>query len=106
MWQVFAFTVLIEPLVVALFYRRRWYVMAPVAFVATALTHLTMHRVLPAYIQDLHTMILVGEVGALLFEALAFYIFDSEHRIGLAMMASAAANTASFLLGIAILPIF
>lgn len=106
MWKAFTLTVLVEPVVVALFYRDRWQMMALVAFTATALTHLAMHLVLPAYIPDIDTRILVGEIGALLLEALAYWAVDPRHRIGLALMASAAANTASFLLGIALLPIF
>lgn len=106
MWQAFVLTVFVEPIAVAFFYRDRWPIMALVAFIATAMTHLAMHRLLPIYIHDLDTFLLVGEAGALLLEALAFWLFDPEHRLGLALMASAVANTASFLLGIALLPLF
>lgn len=104
MWKAFTLTVLVEPVMIAFFYRDRWAIMALVAFVATASTHLAMHWVLPSYIADIDTRLFVGEIGALLLEALAYWAFDPRHRAGLALMASASANTASFLFGIALLP--
>jgi hypothetical protein len=43
---------------------------------------------------------IIGETAALLLEALAYFRFDRQRRLGHALVVSAIANTASFSLGL------
>lgn len=75
--------------------------MMAVCAVATAATNLTMHLVLPGWVGSYGGWLLAGESLALFGEALAYGLASREHAWPRAMIASALANTASFLAGLA-----
>lgn len=91
-------TLALEVPIVALFYRREWRRMAVVAAVATTITNLLMNLVLFGRVPYL-VYLGAGEVGATLVEAAAYFVASRDRGLGLALLASALANAASFAAG-------
>lgn len=95
-----AVTVAVEsPCVAAVYPGERWK-MAGVCAVATSVTNLSMNLLLPRWLGVGATFLLVGEIGALLVEALAYALIRKPRDPGRALVASAIANAASFTLGL------
>ena len=99
-----AVTVAIEcPIVAAVFPGQRLR-MAAVCAVATAATNLFMNLLLRRWLGAGLTHLLVGELSALVLEALAYVIFCRPREVGRALVASALANGASFSAGFLVWP--
>jgi hypothetical protein len=95
-----AVTVLTEaPCVAAVYPGERWK-MAGVCALATSATNLAMNLLLPRWLGVGLTFLLVGELGALVIEALVYAIVRRPRDVGRALVASALANGASFALGL------
>lgn len=99
----YALTLALEVPVVAAFFpgqRRR---MAVACAAATTVTHLTMHFVLPRLVSSYGQFILVGEVGALVVEAVVYWLASQPREAGRALAASAVANLLSYGAGLYLL---
>lgn len=95
-----AVTVGIEtPCVASVYPGRRWR-MALACAVATSVTNLAMNLLLPSVLGSGPTFVLVGELGALVLEAAAYWAIDRAHDPGRALAASALANGMSFAAGL------
>ncbi len=97
-----AITIGLEAPVIAFFFpgqRRR---MVITCVVATCVTHSFMHFVLPRLVHTYDQWILIGEMAALLLEALAYWFFSRPRDLGRALIASAIANTLSYTAGLVI----
>lgn len=92
-------TLAVEVPIVALVFRREAGRMAVVAAVATAATNLAMNVLLFGRVPYL-VYLGVGEVGATLLEAGAYFAASRERDLGRALVASALANAASFAAGL------
>ena len=92
-------TLAVEVPIVALVYRREAVRMALVAAMATTATNLAMNLLLFGHVPYL-VYLGVGEVGATLLEATAYRFASRERNLGLALVASAIANAASFSAGL------
>jgi hypothetical protein len=95
-----AVTVAIEsPCVAAVYPGERWK-MAGVCAIATSITNVAMNLLLPRFLGVGMTFLLVGEIGALLLEALVYALVRRPRDPGRALVASAIANAASFSIGL------
>lgn len=92
-------TLVVEVPIVALVFRREAGRMALVAAAATGLTNLAMNALLFGRVSYL-AYLGIGEVGATLLEAAAYYFGSRERNLGRALVASALANAASFAAGL------
>lgn len=90
----------VELLVVALAYRGEWRRMIPTAALATTATHLLMHFGLPVVADTRLQWLLSGEILATVVEAAAYAFVSRRAGWPKALMVSAAANTASFAVGL------
>lgn len=90
-------TVAIEVPVVTLMYKQRVR-MAVASAIATSATNLTMNLVL-FRVLSWNYYLLVGELGALVLEALVYWRVARPRDLPRALVASAAANLASYALG-------
>ena len=97
-----AITLGIEVPVVAFLFRGQRRRMAVTCVVATCVTHLFMHLVLPKLIHTYDQWILIGEMAALLLEGLAYWLMSRPRDLGRALVASAIANTLSYVAGLVI----
>jgi hypothetical protein len=88
---------------IAVLYRGQRRRMAVACLVTTTATHLAMHFALPRYVTSYTAMVVVGEVGALAVEALVYALVSRPRDLGMALIASASANAASYLVGLALL---
>jgi hypothetical protein len=90
-------TILVEAPLVGLVYRRL--AMALVCAVTTGVTNLVMNRFLFRAVRSAEQYILIGELGAVLIEALVYFLVARKHGAARAIAASALANSASFVAG-------
>jgi hypothetical protein len=90
-------TLLIEAPIVGLVYRRL--AMALVCLVTTGVTNFVMNRFLFRAASSAEQYILIGEIGAVLLEAVVYWLVARNEGAARALAASALANTASFVLG-------
>jgi hypothetical protein len=92
-------TLLIEVPFVALWYPRQRLRLAGVAFLANTFTNLTLNVVLPriALLRGRH--VIVGEILAVVIEALAYAATARPRDVGKALVVSAVGNALSFELG-------
>ena len=74
--------------------------MAAVCAATTTCTHLAMHFILPQFVGSFGQFILVGELGALLVEAIVYWLASRPRDLGLALIASAMANALSYGIGL------
>lgn len=96
-WMV---TVAVEsPCVAAVYPGERWK-MAGVCAVATSVTNVAMNVLLPRWLGVGLAFLLVGEIGALVIEALVYALVRRPRDVGRALVASAVANAASFSVGL------
>jgi hypothetical protein len=93
-------TVAIEAPLVALVYPGQRWKMAGVCAITTSVTNLAMNVLLPRWLGVGLAFLLVGEVGALLLEALVYAVVRRPRDVGRALTASALANGASFAIGL------
>jgi hypothetical protein len=96
-------TLAIEVPVVAALYRGQRVRMALACLIATTATHLAMHFLLPRYTTTYASTVLIGESGALAVEALVYALVSRPRDPGMALVAAACANAASYLAGLALL---
>jgi hypothetical protein len=94
-----AITLLVEVPIVALLFPGQRVRMAIVCAIATTDTHLLMHFALIRLASSYDNWVLLGEVTALVLEACAYVWFSRPRRVGPALIASAAANSASYVVG-------
>lgn len=90
------YTICLEVPVVALLYPGHRKRLAAVCLVATSLTLLNMHLLLPQLIDDHALVVVVGEVIALGAEAAAYILAHGAGGWSRALVASALANALSF----------
>jgi len=74
--------------------------MAAVCAATTTCTHLAMHFILPRLVVSFGQFILVGALGALLVEAMVYWLASRPRDLGLALVASALANALSYGIGL------
>lgn len=91
-------TVVIEVPVVALIYKKQRIRMIVTSALATSVTNLTMNLVL-FRVLSWNNYLLVGELGALVLEAFVYWQVARPKDLPRALVASASANIASFMLG-------
>lgn len=91
-------TVAIEAPIVAIIYKNQRGRMALASALATSATNLTMNLVLFRLLSR-DNYLLVGELGALVLEALVYWLVARPKDLPRALVASAVANTASYMLG-------
>lgn len=94
------FTLCVEVPIVAWFYREQWRRMAVTAFLATSATNLAMNLGLLRWASSTYWYLVIGETSAVIVEAYLYFRLDRSRRIDQALIASATANSASFLLGL------
>lgn|SRR5512145_271306 len=99
------FTLGVEVPIVACFYRGQRKRMAITALLATSTTNLAMNLVLLPWANSIFQYLVVGETAAVLVEAALYWRVDRAHRLDQALITSAIANSASFLLGLLATPI-
>ena len=99
------FTLVVEVPIVATLYGRQWRRMAITAAVATSLTNLAMNLWWSRCASSVLGFLLVGELAALVIEAVVYCLAARQRGFGQALLASAVANSASFGLGIVATPI-
>ncbi|MGA2450310.1 MAG: hypothetical protein ABTD50_16675 [Polyangiaceae bacterium] len=99
-WLALAITLAVEVPIVAVFYPRHRLRMILACVAANCLTNVSLNLVLlrAAYAYD--STLLAGESAALLFEALVYALVAPNREWSRALAASAAANLASFALGL------
>lgn len=97
-----AVTVAVEVPIVAALYPGQRLRLALACLIATTTTHLAMHFALPYAALSHEAWLVTGETGALLAEALVYALVSRPRRLGIALVASALANSASFLAGLLI----
>ncbi len=100
-----AVTVAVECPIVAAVYPGRRLKMAFVCAVATAATNLAMNLLFRRWLGAGLDHLLVGELSALLLEALAYVLVCRPRDLGRALVASALANGASFSAGFFVWPL-
>jgi hypothetical protein len=97
--RALAATLLVEVPIVALAFPRQRARMAAVALVANTFTNLVLNVVLPAIPVFRPHSVLIGEVLALIVEALAYAAAARPPAFGRALLVSGIANAISFELG-------
>jgi hypothetical protein len=90
-------TILVEAPLVGLVYRRLS--MALVCAVTTGVTNFVMNRFLFRALRSAEQYVLIGELGAVVVEALIYFLVAREQGAARAIDASALANSASFVAG-------
>lgn len=98
--EAWVVTLAVEVPVVAALYPGRRLRMALVCIVASSITHLAMHFLLPLVLGSYTAWIIAGELGATAVEAAAYYGFATPRSLGRALVASAAANSLSYAAGL------
>lgn len=98
-----AITLAAEPPIVAALYPDERLRMAGICTAATTATHLAMHLILPDLVPDYPTWLLTGESLALVLETAVYALTSRRFGLPRAMIASALANSASFLTGLYLL---
>ncbi len=93
-------TVAIETPVVALCYPGQRLRLALTCIAATTVTHAFMHFGLPRLVSSYAAFLLVGELVALVGEALAYALVARPRDLARALVAAAAANALSFGVGL------
>jgi len=93
-------TIMVEVPIVAACYSGQRLRMAAVCAATTTCTHLAMHFVLPQLVGSFGQFILLGELGALLVEAMVYWLASRPRDLGLALVASALANALSYGVGL------
>jgi hypothetical protein len=85
---------------------RGWRRVLPAALVANLLSHPALHFLLPRLLpaRPLGTFILVGELSVFLWEAVLYLLWIRPRPWPRAVAAAAAANAASFALGLLVFP--
>lgn len=96
-----AITLAIEVPVVVLVFRDQPIRMGIACILTTSTTHLAMHFLLPRVAAAYQSIILIGELGALVIEAGVYALVSRPRDPGRALVASAVANTLSYLAGFA-----
>ncbi len=94
-----AITLALEVPVVALVFRDQALRMGATCALTTTATHLSMHFLLPRVVAAYQSVVLIGELGALLIEAGVYALVSRPRDPGRALIASAVANTVSYLAG-------
>lgn len=89
-------TLAIEVPTVALMYSGQRTRMALVAALATSATNLPMNLLLPAWLGSGSAFLLTGELGALVLEAVVYFLAARPRDLPRAATASALANALSF----------
>jgi hypothetical protein len=89
-------TIGIEVPVVAAVFQGQRLRMAVVCGVATTATHLAMHFLLPHVVGSMDQFMLLGELGALVVEALVYAVVSRPRDPGRALVAAALANGLSY----------
>lgn len=79
--------------------------MAAAAVLATSATNLAMNLILLPWANSVFQYLVVGETAAVLLEATVYWRVDRCRRLDQALIASALANSASFLFGLLATPI-
>lgn len=98
-----AVTVAVESPIVAAVYPGQRRKMAGVCAVTTSVTNLAMNLLLPRWLGIGVAYLLVGELSALLLEALVYAAVRRPRDVGRALVASALANAASFSSGLVLM---
>jgi peptidoglycan biosynthesis protein MviN/MurJ (putative lipid II flippase) len=98
-FSALALTLVIEVPTVAFFYAGERKRLAIACAIATTATNLAMNTWLYHAVRSYDVYLLVGEIGAVLVEALVYWGASREHELGRAILASAVANAASFAVG-------
>jgi hypothetical protein len=93
-------TVVIEVPIVALIFSRQRMMMAACCLVATSVTNFSMNTLLHDWASSYAQYIIIGELGALCIEALAYGLVSRPRDIAKALLASAVANAASYAAGL------
>ena len=96
-------TVAVEVPTVALFYPGQRLRLGLVCCVVTTLTHAALFLGLPVFVALTTWVVLAGEVGVVMVEALAYALLSRPRGAPRALMASSLANGLSFGLGLALL---
>jgi hypothetical protein len=99
-WLALAITLLVEIPVVAVFYPRHRLRMILACIVANCITNLSLNVLLLRAAFAYDSTLLVGESAALVFEALVYAFVAPNREWSRALAASAAANLASFGIGL------
>jgi hypothetical protein len=94
-----AITLATEVPIVAVLYRGQRLRLAACCAAATTATHLLMHFALP-HVVAAPAVVPLGEALALVLEALAYWLAARPRALGLALVASALANLASYAAGL------
>ncbi len=95
-----AVTLALEVPAVALVFRDQALRMGLTCALTTTATHLAMHFLLPRGVGSYAGVLLVGELGALVVEAGVYALVSRPRDVGRALIASAVANTLSYLAGV------
>jgi hypothetical protein len=95
-----ATTLAIETPIVVLFHWHEATRMAVVAIATNVCSNVAMNTLLFAAAPSHSSFLLIGEVGALVIEAAAYYFASRSRELGRALAASAIANAASFAAGL------
>jgi hypothetical protein len=96
-------TLVVEVPIVMAFYRGQRLRLGATCCVATTLTHAALFLLLFRFVALATPALVLGEVGALALEAVAYAAISRPTSLSRALMASSAANAASFGLGLALL---
>ena len=96
-------TLVVEAPIVALVFRRQQLRMGAICLVTTGLTNLVMNTAVRSWASSYDQYILIGELGALVVEALVYALTSNPRDVARAFLASALANTASYAAGMVIL---
>jgi hypothetical protein len=100
-----AVTIISETAVVVLLYPSARWRAGACCVLATTVTHIAMHHLLPRWVSSYAAWLVIGETGALAFEAAAYWVCLPRFGLPRAVVASALANLTSYTIGVVVLPL-